>query len=543
MMLFFRSFGLSFTALALIGAAPAPTPLAADRASAVSRAAATPADIYGDLYRSVELARVFPDSKTFADMIPRDPPEAIMAAYHREFPQGRDALAAFVARHFIKAGETSPTLSMREHIKALWPILAKPPMAVVPGASSLQLPYAYVVAGGRYQEMYYWDSYFTMLGLKADGEQPLIDSMLANFVSMVERYGHVPNGTRSYYLSRSQPPFLALMMDLSATHDAAIDRQRLAALKREHAYWMAGASCLDARSAAGGACQHVVRMPDGSLLNRYWDARDTPRDESYAEDVATAAAAAPRPAAQVNRDLRAGAESGWDYGSRWLRDGHTLATIHTTDIVPVDLNSLMWNLEKAIARRCVAAGDTGCAADFGKQADARRIAITKYLWSATDARFGDWDRSTAKPTSAISAAMLYPLFVGLATREQADATARLTEARLFAPGGLRTTTVRTGQQWDEPNGWAPLLWIGVSGLDRTGHASLADDLARRWLKTVSTFYACTGRMVEKYDIDSGKAGGGGEYPVQDGFGWTNGVTRALLDRPGVAGAIVAACPS
>ena len=536
MISFRRSLGLSLSALALIGAAPAP--MAADRATDVSRAAATPADIYGALYHAVELARVFPDSKTFADMIPRETPDTILAYYAREAPQGRDALAAFVARHFRKAGDVSPKGPMREHIKALWPILAKPPMAVGPGASSLQLPYAYVVAGGRYQEMYYWDSYFTMLGLKADGERPLIESMLANFVSMVERYGHVPNGTRSYYLSRSQPPFLALMMDLSDTHDPATDRQRLDALEREHAYWMAGASCLD----ASGACQHVVRMPDGSLLNRYWDARDTPRDESYAEDVATDAAAAPRPASQVNRDLRAGAESGWDYGSRWLRDGRTLATIHTTDIVPVDLNSLMWNLEQAIARRCAAAGDTARAADFAKQADARRIAIAKYLWSAADQRFVDWDRSTARPTPAISAAMLYPLFVGLATPAQADATAGLTQAKLFAPGGLRTTTVRTGQQWDEPNGWAPLLWIGVAGLDRTGHTALADDLARRWVRTVSTFYACTGRMIEKYDVDSGKAGGGGEYPVQDGFGWTNGVTRMLLDRPGMSDAIVANCP-
>jgi alpha,alpha-trehalase len=360
--------------------------------------------------------------------------------------------------------------------------------------------------------------------------------MLANFVSMIERYGHIPNGTRTYYLSRSQPPFLALMMDLSTTHDPATDRQRLAALKAEHAYWVAGASCL----ASDGACQHVVKMPDGSLLNRYWDARDTPRDESYAEDVATTAAAAPRP---VNRDLRAGAESGWDYSSRWLKDGKTLATIHATDIVPVDLNSLMWNLEKSIARRCTAAGDTACGADFDKQADARKAAMARYLWSAKDQRFADWDRSTGKPTTAISAALLYPLFVGLATPAQADATARLTQAQLLAPGGLRTTTVHTGQQWDEPNGWAPLLWIGVQGLDRYGKTPLADDLAGRWIRTVSTFYACTGRMVEKYDVDSGKAGGGGEYPVQDGFGWTNGVTRALLDRPGTAAAVVQSCPA
>jgi alpha,alpha-trehalase len=282
-------------------------------------------------------------------------------------------------------------------------------------------------------------------------------------------------------------------------------------------------------------------MPDGSLLNRYWDARDTPRDESYAEDDATSKAAAPRPAGEVDRDLRAGAESGWDYSSRWLKDGKTLATIHVTDIVPVDLNSLLWNLEKAIARRCTVSGDASCAADFEKQASARQAAIVKYLWSTGNMRFADWDRSTRQPTASISAAILYPLFVGLATAEQADATAKLTETNLLAPGGLRTTTARTGQQWDEPNGWAPLLWIGVRGLDRYGKTPLADSLAQRWVKTVSSFYACTGRMVEKYDIDRGRAGGGGEYPVQDGFGWTNGVTRALLDRPGITNAVTPAC--
>jgi alpha,alpha-trehalase len=423
---------LSLAALALASApAYADTPLhaAAQKVEAISRNAATPEDTFGDLYRAVELARVFPDSKTFADMVPLDGPAATMAAYKAENPQGKEALTAFVAKHFLKIGEQDQQkLTMLEHIRALWPILAKPPMAATPGSSLLQLPYAYVVAGGRYQEMYYWDSYFTMLGLKEDGEQPLIDSMLANFVSMIDRYGHIPNGTRSYYLSRSQPPFLALMMDLSVNKDPTLARQRLAALKGEHAYWMAGSTCLGADS----ACQHVIRMPDGSLLNRYWDARDTPRDESYVEDIATSAQAAPRPAGQTNRDLRAGAESGWDYSSRWLRDQKTLSTIHTTDIVPVDLNSLLWSLEMSIARRCKALGDTACAQDFTRQADARKAAISKWLWSAQEQRFVDWDR-TKQATKVISAAMLYPLFVGLATPAQAQATARLTRATCSPP--------------------------------------------------------------------------------------------------------------
>jgi len=198
--------------------------------------------------------------------------------------------------------------------------------------------------------------------------------------------------------------------------------------------------------------------------------------------------------------------------------------------VPIDLNSLMWNLEKTIARRCAAVDDTACARAYENRAAARAATIMRYLWSALDRRFVDWDRSVGKPTPSISAAMLYPLFVGLATREQADATATLVTARLLAPGGLRTTTVANGQQWDQPNGWAPLLWIGVQGLNRYGKTALAEDLARRWVLTVSAYYERNGRMIEKYDVETGAAGGGGEYPVQDGFGWTNGVTRALLDR-------------
>jgi alpha,alpha-trehalase len=506
---------------------PASTMLArAPQTAATAALPASPQQLYGPLFEAVQLARVFSDSKTFVDLIPRQSPSAIMADYRTEHPIGRAALADFVARHFVAANADQPHPTIREHIRALWPVLAHPPMAVPAGSSALPLEATSIVPGGRYQEFYYWDTYFTMLGLKADGQQALIDNMLANFTGLIERYGHVPNGTRTYYLSRSQPPYYALMLDLSDNRDPALARRRLAALRKEHDYWMAGAAC----HTPSGACRHVVRMPDGSLLNRYWDARDTPRDESYAEDRATSAAATPRPASEVNRDLRAAAESGWDFGSRWLADGRTLATIHTTDIVPVDLNSLMWNMERSIARRCAALGDRNCAQDFTRQAVARRAAILKYLWIGKDGRFADYDYKARAPTQVVSAALLEPLFVGLATTDQAHRMARLTEARLVAPGGLRTSLVHTGQQWDAPNGWAPLQWVAVDGLERYGEGKLARDIAQRWFDTVAAFYMKTGRLIEKYDVEERKAGGGGEYAVQDGFGWTNGVTAALMDR-------------
>ncbi len=496
-------------------------------AGGAATAQRSPSDLFGPLFRDVQTGHVFADGKTFVDAVPKREAAAILADYRARPPADAAALRAFVLANFIVPG-VNDRADLRAHVRALWPILVRAPEVPAPGSSALALPAPYVVPGGRFREMYYWDSYFTMLGLAADRQQPLVESMLADFTAVIERYGHIPNGMRSYYLSRSQPPFFALMLDLSTDADPALAARRLAALRREHDWWMAGAACLDRT----GACARVVRMPDGSLLNRYFDDRDTPREESYAEDVATArqAVALGRAAPIVRRDLRAAAESGWDFSSRWLGDGRTLATIRTGAIVPVDLNSLMLAMEERIAARCRAAGDAACADRFTALARARRAAIARYCWDAPQGRFADWDRVDRAPTSVLSAATLYPLFVGAATPAQAAAVAATVRRSLLAPGGLRTTTRRTGLQWDAPNGWAPLQWIAIDGLARYGETGLAREVARRWTVTVTTTYAETGKLLEKYDVEERRPGGGGEYPTQDGFGWTNGVASAIDAR-------------
>jgi alpha,alpha-trehalase len=277
----------------------------------------------------------------------------------------------------------------------------------------------------------------------------------------------------------------------------------------------------------GGATAHVVALPDGSVLNRYWDARVTPRDESFREDVALAARTG-RPPAQLYRDLRAASESGWDFSSRWFADGRTLGSIETTAIVPVDLNSLMFGLERAIARGCAASGDKACAADFEARAARRRAAMNRYLWDPQSRTFRDFNWRRGARTDRTSAAMLFPLFTGEADRDQAQGVAAYVRSALLASGGVVSTPRRTGQQWDAPNGWAPLQWVAVTGLDAYGERDLARTIAERWVRAVSRVYAQTGKLLEKYDVESEKPGGGGEYPLQDGFGWTNGVTRALI---------------
>ncbi|WP_240047419.1 alpha,alpha-trehalase TreF [Sphingomonas panacisoli] len=487
-----------------------------------------PDELFGDLFVAVQQRRLFGDGKTFPDMEPRRAPADIMAAWDAQRPQGDDELRAFVERNFDpppppRLDPPDDQASIGDHIAALWDDLVVTAQPGGPWSSALPLPSPYVIPGGRFREIYYWDSYFTMLGLAIDGRDALVESMLDNFVSLIERYGHIPNGTRSYFLSRSQPPFLALMTQLSRDPAPDVHRRRLAALRREHDYWMQGENHL----AAPGASAHVVRLSDDAVLNRYWDASDTPRPEAYAEDVAVAAGA-DRPTADVYRDLRAAAESGWDFSSRWLRDAASLATIDTCAIVPVDLNCLLYLSERHIAEESAALGDATTAADYRRRADQRAAAILHYCWIAEERRFGDWHWIERRPTAGATAAGLYPLFAGIATPEQAADVARTAERDLLAPGGLRTTTVETAQQWDAPNGWAPLQWIAVAGLRRYGHDALADMIADRWLSTVEAFYDQTGALFEKYDIEHGRPASGGEYPNQQGFGWTNGVVKALL---------------
>ncbi|HEY6877839.1 MAG TPA: alpha,alpha-trehalase TreF [Polyangiales bacterium] len=491
----------------------------------------SPSQLLGELYADVASAGLFADSKTFADAVPREAPAALLARYRAERTSQDFSLARFIDQHFQIEGAVEPPPAPRAsrvgaHIDALWSQLTRGPDAAVPDSSRLPLPHRYVVPGGRFRELYYWDTYFTMLGLEASGRGDLSDELLANFKWLIETYGHVPNGSRSYYLSRSQPPVYALMVALvAARRGTAVYAEHLATLRREYAYWMAGARAARHR----GASEHVVRMPSGALLNRYWDALDTPRDEAYREDVATAGASQRDPSA-VYRELRAAAESGWDFSSRWLADGASLATIQTTHIVPPDLNALLFNLEETIARACEVVQDRSCVSELHAAARARAAAIDAYLWSPELGAYVDYDHLRNARAQHVTAATFYVLYVGACDKERAHAVAESALPALLAPHGLAATTLRSGQQWDAPNGWAPLSWLAIEGLRRYGFTAQAEQLAARWIDTNLALYEREGKLTEKYDVMDTERGSGGEYPAQDGFGWTNGVLRQLLSR-------------
>jgi len=513
-------------------AAAAALLLGARSASVPARAPppASPQLLFKDLFVAVQSAGIFADSKLFADAVPHAPPAIILRRFHEQHPDSPQALRAFVAANFtlpqpVRAAPSVPQQkSIIAHIDGLWDQLTRSTPGVAPFDSLLPLPKPYVVPGGRFREIYYWDSYFTMLGLQESGRLELVGDMVSDFAALIDTYGHVPNGTRTYYLSRSQPPlFFAMVALLEPQQPQAALARYLPQLKREYAFWMAGAGELHPGEARG----RVVALPDGAILNRYWDDLALPRDESYREDRALARSSG-RAALPLYRDIRAAAESGWDFSSRWFADGRSRARIDTADLVPVDLNSLLFGLEEAIRAGCQAAVQAGCARKFAQRAAARRAAIERYLWDPGSGAYLDYHWRRGRRRADLSAATLYPLFAGLASPQRATAVAATVRRALLEPGGLVTTARDSGEQWDSPNGWAPLQWIAIAGLRAYGEQALAQAIACRWMANVEGVYQVSGKLVEKYNVMASGGGGGGEYPLQDGFGWTNGVLRKLL---------------
>lgn len=535
---------IGFAALSLAVSCKVATPSRssdADRPRALVGVYDPPRDL-GPLFERVQLAGIFDDSKTFVDARPRSAPSAIVARYTDASKASGFNLRAFVDSNFDiprpVGGDfhTDTTQTMEEHIRALWPVLTRSPDTADARSSRIPLPNAYVVPGGRFREVYYWDSYFTMLGLVESGRTDLVKDMLDNFAHLVTTIGDIPNGNRTYYLGRSQPPFFAAMVGLYAkATDTTQALRYLDALEREHALWMEGVD----RLKPGQAYRRVVMMPEGVALNRYWDDLPGPRPESFKPDYEIGQTLSDSLRDRFYRNARAAAESGWDFSSRWMRDPSDLRTLETTALIPIDLNSLMYNAERTIAalrRFRNQAGDAGVAAKYDRDAERRRQSLLAAAFDPNDGYFYDvrwrtWERVRDRPSLAAAAV----LYFGLAVPFQAVGVAAKLEHDFLKPGGFVTTNIRSGQQWDAPNGWPPLEWMAMEGIRRYGGTALADTARNRWMALNRKTYKATGRMTEKYDVmDLTRPAGGGEYTTQDGFGWTNGVALALSAQQGAA---------
>ena len=392
------------------------------------RVGKSPDEALGELFEQVQKNRVYEDGKTFTDLVPRGRMRAIQKEYLLAKDDPNFDLREFVNRHFYefaphKANEfhTDPNATVSQHIASLWKVLER--RNRINRGSLLALPHPYIVPGGRFSEQFYWDSYFIMLGLAVDSRWSMIEGMMKNYTFMIRKFGFIPTANRTYFLSRSQPPFFSHMVRLLAGHKGKTRTyaEYLPYLLMEYRFWMKGHNKLSKREHKAFA--RLVEMPDGSLLNRYYDNKTTPRPESHREDTMTASASEDRESDRLYLHLRAAAESGWDFSSRWFMDNDNIHTIHTADIVPVDLNCLLYDLEMLIAETYRLLKNPLLAKKFQRLADKRAAAIMKYCWDEKLQTFTDYNfhhkRSTAQPTLA----MLFPLYAGIASKSQAESGA------------------------------------------------------------------------------------------------------------------------
>ena len=639
----------------------------------------SPAGIWSQdspILAAVGAARIFNDSKDFVDApLLVDPSVAWTRWSALPQPPKREALQNFVDATFGPPDSllepwvppdfvTDPPLLQRlpganarawaKALNGMWLKLGrKVPASLQPDRTTL-LPAAhgFVVPGGRFREAYYWDSYWIVLGLLAVDMRQTAASLTENLLDAVRSFGFVPNGLRSYYLNRSQPPMLTQMVaeivgydekKKNGTEAAGAEAAGTEAATERSAY-----TCGGAVLAQGGAekkehreVEHVwlrevlpvleveyrwwmqdgangssVALPVGTgsqpaRLNRYVVVSNAPRVESWAEDKATASSVPEAERPRVYSELAAGAESGWDFSTRWLSDAwgvddragadgagresiggalatkdatkeppedaeesattastkpSPLASIRTSAVLPVELNSILYrnertlqrlhamlaSAEREVAAACAEAdgvqegGESQSALEasvlhaaaaerYGAAAAARLTAMDAWMWDEQTHRWHDVEWASGRKIPAESAASYVPLWAGAHNASQAAAAAAaLANSPLFLEGGVSTTRNHSGQQWDAPNAWPPLQQWLIQGLRDCGASSaapIARTLATRWLRSNWLGWNRTGHMHEKYDATRpGERGGGGEYTPQVGFGWTNGVVLWILDQ-------------
>jgi alpha,alpha-trehalase len=501
--------------------------------NAVNAQLKSPRQLFPGLFEAVQLSNIFPDNKTFVDATPKRAPALIIADYLKQKAKAGFDLKTFVYNNFDVPAAASGTfksdisLGIRKHIDTLWQVLYRRHDTVSKYSSLLPMPNDFIIPGGRFRETYYWDSYFTMLGLHESHKTEIIHNMIANFAYMLDTYGFIPNGTRTYYLTRSQPPFFSMMLDVLAKDEGEkVLVKYQPELLKEYAFWMSGANKLKPNQ----AYRMAVRMPGGEIMNRYWDDSDKPREESFKQDV-NAAKLTKQKKEDFYRNIRAAAESGWDFSTRWMDTTGKLETIKTTFIIPVDLNCLLYHLELSVAKSYQLQGNDSKYRFYLAKADNRKKAIQKYSWSEKYGWFMDYNWKDKHVTPNLTLAGTYPMEFKIATAAQAIKEAVILREKFLKPGGLVTTFNRSGQQWDSPNAWAPLQYMAIDGLSKYRLNTLAHDIAVNWIKTNIGVFNNTGKLMEKYNvIDTDVKAGGGEYPLQDGFGWTNGVLLNLINR-------------
>ncbi|KAI0873941.1 Six-hairpin glycosidase-like protein [Hypoxylon argillaceum] len=597
---------------------------------------ASPVYCNGELLKQVELAGPFSDSKTFVDLPTKAPLDQVMAAFEKlSKPLSNNTeLNEFLSTYFGQAGselETVPADQLTtnpvflnkindsviqqfvEKVIDIWPDLTRKYVGAgsCDGCVNSFIPVnrTFVVAGGRFREPYYWDSFWILEGLLRTGGSftEISRNIIENFLDFVDQYGFVPNGARIYYLNRSQPPLLTQMVKtyVDYTNDTSILDRALPLLVKEHSFWITNRTV----QIKSKGCTYA--------LAHYSVQNTEPRPESYREDWITAnnnsyfsnsgiiypethALNASEKAA-LYKNLASGAEAGWDYSSRWLKNPadavsdvyFPLRSLNTVNVIGVDVNSILYANEIAIARYLRDSGNDTAAAEFEELAHNRSTAMFDLMWNDQYSSFFDYnltsnaqnlyipaDEGTTEAEKAgapdgyqvsFTPAQFYPFWLGAAPTQLKNNPfavrniyKRVATLLSNKAGGIAATNLNTGQQWDQPNVWPPLMYALMKGLLNTPPTfgkqdpyyvetqELALSLAQRYLDSTFCTWRSTGGstdelprlggiedpdaqgiMFEKYSDDSvNAAGGGGEYEVVEGFGWSNGVLIWAVDTFG-----------
>jgi alpha,alpha-trehalase len=402
----------------------------------------------------------------------------------------------------------------------------------------LYLPHPYVVPGGRFNEMYGWDSYFIQVGLLRDGELVRARQMVDNFIYQIEHYGTILNANRTYYLSRSQPPFLTRMVlgVYEQTGDAGWLRSTVPAIERHYRFWTSGTHAVADVGlsryydrGAGPAPEVVADEKDELGRTHYDRAREYYRthdvadyDESLYYDSRR-----DRLTELFYKGDRSMRESGVDPSNRF--GALNVDVIH---YAPVCLNTLLYIMEEDAAAIMEALGDAAAARAWQRRAASRRDLVNRLMWDEQAGLYYDYNIRTRRLRRYDFATTFYPLWAGIAWPAQA-ARVRANLERFEAPGGLLTSTEITGNQWDAPFGWAPLQMIAVTGLRRYGFHDDANRIAAKFVSLVAKEFDEHGTIVEKYDVRRRESDVAGDIKFgysenQIGFGWTNGAVLDLL---------------
>ena len=500
---------------------------------------------WDSLKRSVNDCAALADPKVNGTQVMYLPAEMAIPAEVRAFGEKCHARVMNLPRKIVKLGDLMPQELATQGL--------------------LYLPNPYVVPGGRFNEMYGWDSFFILLGLEADHHEALAKGMVDNFLFEVEHYGGVLNANRTYYLTRSQPPFLTSMIravyenkaSFAATPQGRIEAGEWLAhayevAKKDYSTWTrpehkAGVTGLARYYDYGSG--PVPEMADANTY--YVDVikalveRPTPAGNAFlvkgAEHPDAAEAARLKQAScdvkasvvcmrawyggyRLTRDFyegdRAMRESGFDTSDRF--GPFSGATHH---YAPVCLNSLLYRYERDMAHFAHLLVNPKDAAHWDRIANARYAAMQRYLWRPKEGVFADYDFAHARGSDYAFITSLDPLWAGAATREEAHQV----EAKLNVferPGGLATSNTSTGLQWDEPYGWAPTNWLAVAGLEAFGFRADAARIAKHFDETVDAGFAADGTIREKYNVVTGNAQVGVSAGYTEnviGFGWTNAV--------------------